>query len=926
MIHTITAFNHSKTKVLGSLTFNYHREGIIQHVAKIDVKGSDGRQASLSMAYLDITESGEHLKNIVSAFQPGKPPLYYGHDIARKMPDYQKKRLKRVEGPGGRKLVTEFDKHTGKVSAQFAPVGPSGELCPIGRYYFVENCTHVIDAEGNKITYQFDGNKRLSAILLYEKETLFRVDRFQWDYATGNLLTKTIESPDGTCVWKNTIRYDAHQNPVEESIGDGKQSYVIYRTFSTDGFNLKLSESDSFGRLIKYTYVPGTNLLATEFIYEGPLLRKRNFHFYDDCAVCIKSITDDGSSEQVNDLKHVTFRKIFEIQPRTEMPCLGLPACVMEKTVDAEGHEILLGKVVYAYTAFGKVLREDHYDSRNIFKYAVINAYDEKERFISSIDPEGNETFFQYDANHNLIAQRGPRKDVKKEWIYDLANRPIKETDEEGLSISKRYDKLGRLIAVIDYSGGETLFSYDALGRMLTKIHPDGAKETFTYDILGNITSETDPLGYTTTRTFNFQGKPTNISYPDGSQENFTYRTDGKLISHIDKNGAKKTFSYDVFGNVLLEETFSSEGFLLKTISRTFTPFVKLSETDPCGILTSYTYDFSGKKISETRGHSTTHFYYDTLGRLSKKQIGDSIHITEYDLLNQVIETRLTDTSGILLKKENYSYDALGNKIATITSKGVIETQYNSRKEPLFIKDPLGHLTVFSYDQKKRQKTVAFPNGVTKKTLYDCRGKEVESTTYNPKGAPIQRSTRQFDAVGNLLEHQEDVFEGTVHKKTIQVKKEYGPCHHLLSLTESELKKTSYLYDDKGRLQQTTKPDGTTHHYTYDSLGRLTHFISSDSHLSYLYDPCDRVLSIIDSIAHTSTNRIYDYWGRLSEEKLANGLCLKYAYDAQGRRSSLFLPDGSVAQYAYHGGFLHEVKWKKLVYTYVERDLEGTPL
>src|SRR5262249_39823119 len=136
------------------------------------------------------------------------------------------------------------------------------------------------------------------------------------------------------------------------------------------------TESDREGKLICYQYLPKTNLLTSEFFYEGNTIRKRTFHTYDDCACCIQTIVDDGSSTKPDDLTNVTCRKITEIKPKQSTPCYGLPEIVEEKTIDASGKEILLKKVAYTYTPFGKVLTEKHYDSEGTHHYTITNIYD----------------------------------------------------------------------------------------------------------------------------------------------------------------------------------------------------------------------------------------------------------------------------------------------------------------------------------------------------------------------------------------------------------------------------------------------------------------------------------------------------------------------------------------------------------------------
>lgn len=930
LLSSITAYNATKSKILGFIKFKYRKEGKYD-ICAVEVTGSDNRQATF--AY-----DRKHVENnviwyLASVTTPNQPPISYRHhkdfhpSKHRKVHPAEEKCIESVSRPDGRVLSTDYCKDILRVTAQHAPIGSNGEICPVARYNhaYKENKTEVLDAENNKTTYRYDANNRIIAVEIYEKEKIYRIDKYIWDPNTGNLLKKTTEDAFGKIVFIETYQYDQNQNVIVEAIGDGKEFYQIYRTYSNDGFNLKLSEKDDFGKHILYSYVPGTNLLSSEFTLENQKIRKRVFHFYDDCAICIKTIIDDGEKENPYDLTSVTFRKIQTVKPRYELPCFGLPEVVEEKTIDPAGNEILLSKTLYFYTAFGKISKEEHYDSQNVYRFSIHNTYDDRERLVSTTDAMGQKMTFSYDANNNLLSATAPQGKYKK-WNYDKANRPIAETDDLNLTQLRRYDKLSRIIASIDESGFETTYDYDSLGRVTAIHHPDRTVEKKTYDVLGNLIKEIDAKGYETKKTYHFSRQVASIFYPDGSQEFFTYRPDGKLLSTIDKSGATHLFTYDPLGNPVSEKILASSGEVLKKKEATFSCFCKLSNTDPEGIITTYTYDFAGRKTSEKLASKTTYFSYDTLGRLTKTQIGDTIYCTEYDLVNRPIEKRIEDLSTRLYQKENYAYDQWGNKTHVITSKGTSETLYNSRGEPIQYKDPLGHLTTFSYHYTHGlTKTITTPKGTQKVQIFDSRKREIETYTKNIHGEIIQKTTRRFDEIGNPIETTEHLFEGTLFKKTITHTRTYGPCHQLTSLLEAGQKKTAYFYDEKGRLKTLLKPDNTSLEHIYDELGRLTRYYSSDFDYHYTYDRCDRPLLVTDTFTSTTTQRNYDAFGNVTQETLANGLTLSHTYDTQGRRIASCFPDQTTVSYTYQADRLFKITRKNQTYTYLERDLEGNP-
>ena len=225
--------------------------------------------------------------------------------------------------------------------------------------------TQVMDAEGHRTDYHFDSNKRLQIVSTPTKLPSLPIRPYGVGSRQRQPFTQNHQRRSRHPSPHHRIRYDTNHNPIEEKIGIGKEWRTISSTYSEDGLNLKLSETDQEGKLTRYQYIPTTNLLTSELTYEKDHIRTRIFHTYDDCAVCTKTIIDDGNTEDPHNLSGVTYRKITEIIPKQTTPCFGLPEVLLEKTINASGQEILLKKVIYTYTPFGKVLKEDHYDANN---------------------------------------------------------------------------------------------------------------------------------------------------------------------------------------------------------------------------------------------------------------------------------------------------------------------------------------------------------------------------------------------------------------------------------------------------------------------------------------------------------------------------------------------------------------------------------
>lgn len=455
LLTSITAYNSLKTKVLGKITFdhksqNYRRTGLV-------ITGSDQRESLYKYERL------LKINYLAQVKTPNQPEINYRHQ--EYSTDVQNK-IEYINRGSNQFFITKYDK-SGRVQKQLAPVGPDNEMVAIALYDYGPNFTKVTDAEGNYTIYRYDANYKILAIEIYEKNALYSIEKYNWDEKTGNLKEKILEDSNGKMAFKEEFKYDTNHNLILETKSDHDGSYTLYSLYSDDGFNLKIRQWDDFGKKIEYTYVPHTNLLKSETIYNGSVICKKTINDYDDAAILIKSEIDDGSG----------FIKSIEIEPKYSLPCFGLPETVSEKV-----NNHLVSKIVYSYTSFGKVATESHYDNKGEFCYQIVNDYDDRERLKWTKDALGNTTVFKYDEYNNLKSQLGPKADYFKEWDYDSACRPILEKIE-GLTSQMSYDKLGRLASIKDESGFETKYKYDALGRVVETIHPDASTKKKTYDL-----------------------------------------------------------------------------------------------------------------------------------------------------------------------------------------------------------------------------------------------------------------------------------------------------------------------------------------------------------------------------------------------------------------------------------------------------------
>lgn len=736
------------------------------------------------------------------------------------------------------------------------------------------------DPYGNVIERQFDeeGN------ILLEKGPDTHVER-HYTYDFAHRLIKTEERYNDGKILSTRHHYN-HLNQKTESI-DHQEQRISY-------------EYDDFGRLTKTTY-PAVDYLGTptnpytlnEYDTLGNVVRtidKRGIEHLQKYTVrgdVCETILPDGHSE-----KHY-----YTLSGK------------LKQTVKADGSSIQ-----YTYDRMGNILSEVTYDSENNLLCETKRVWKNK-RLIAEYRPNGNATFYQYDALGRTIQEAcGNHKHV-----YEYSSRGYLSVEKEydGDSLiqmrQREHDYIGRIIEEKQFDGDGQLqshqkFAYDCAGRKIaTCVLNDHAESfcTFTeYDARGRVVKVTDPEGAITRNEY--------VDIFDGISNGWievTVTTDPTgCVTYDRKDSAGRlvdTHMRDIFAALIQHKTLHYDlgGNLLQTKDS-----LLFEEKEENIQVRQWAYDPNGRMIEEiahvgTPQQITTQHSYDCMGRKTKLVRPDGIILFwEYDSKGRV--AREYDSNQTF--DHHYTYDIMDHPIVLHDplQKWTIERTYNDEEQLIQEKFAPDLALNFTYDSLDRPISVTYHDGSSVRYIYQGLCHQ-ETVRYDAQQQERYRhKVQKRDLAGRVLELS---LSGNAQPIAFS----YDCKGRMTSLDHPHLK-GKFTYSQKGTLQAAEYDDAFGHEekqFTYNTQNQLIHESGANT---YAYDNLGNRRHV-NGTAYTlcqNTNRIleiegrkftyddsgnllsdgirtygYDSLDRLTEVKKENSLW-KYTYDAFHRRIS----------------------------------------
>jgi RHS repeat-associated protein len=573
-------------------------------------------------------------------------------------------------------------------------------------------------------------------------------------------------------------------------------------------------------------------------------------------------------------------------------------------------------------------------------------------RITQIADARGNRQSYAYDSEGRLTQHLDPQNQTTSFEYAGVSHLVTRVMNAGGCeAIRQEFDLSGRLSARVDSAGRRTEYSYDLGARRQTKLLPGGITTVETYDADGNVVSFTDGEGNTIQYGYDANGRRVLTTMPSGRRIVRTHDANGNplteedgpnggpflvtsyqwtadnLLSRLTRpNGEYQTFSYNALGNLVSSQTFSAADVLAEE--------------------RSFTYDASGRLLSENSERGVFQYSYDAAGNL----------------------VRITDGA---LRAKNFAYDATGNIATVYNGAGqrydrtwdayglpgnaliggaVARTQtWNAFGLPASVGNALGHNFLFAYSCSGELSQVTDPQGGL--TQYDRNGlgRIVEmrdalsrATTYaydrnglntlrtSPAG-DIASKTWNSDGLMTGFNHGNGAVAITYDayaRKATEVSSDRtdtftndgrgrissivstgnaagtmsfvrNAANRLTSVTDRFNHTIGYTYDNLGRRASMTAADGTVTDYTYDAGGKIARIATGADWAEYSYDTSGRRSGLLYS------NGVRAAYAWDARDKLTSLIWYSptntvirswaYSYDPAGRRTGAVLNDGSIA-------------------------------
>ncbi len=723
----------------------------------------------------------------------------------------------------------------------------AGNITTRYEYDDKERVTAIIAADGSRSEMQYHEGRVVATIDPLGRRTQYAYDpegrqnaqadpaggTTQWRYsALGQI--DGLQTPDGAITW---FHHDAAGNRTAIVDPTGRET-----TFDFDGLNRLVSTTDNGGNSTDYSYDAAGNRVGLndgvgQYAWE-----------YDSRNQLIASVDPEGGrTTWIRDERGLVTTQIdtrggethFEYNGRRLVTQIVHPDGGIE-VMDYDG----AGQQTLAITGAG---RQTQFEYQN-------------GQLVTSIDPNGAETTFGYDALGRLTSVADPSGRAHTSQ-FDAAGQLVSETDRNGETTSYTYDLLGNRTSITDPLGHVQTFEYDALSRLVGTVRGVQSAEQV-YDPASRLIARIDGEGNRTSYIYNSAGRLMTRVGPTGSQFQYAYKANGQIAATMNALGEIRRFRYDRASNLtgVMEANGEITDIFVDDAGQV------VGRRPAAGLSTYYAYDSMGRHAGTKSplGHIVWFWYDDDGLLLGQRDPNQNVVRYGYNARGELAGILWPDDS-----VEYFDYDEVGSMTGWLQRSGTIVSYGYDAEQRLVSsrvggdeiqieRDPLGRpLTVTS---ETSQVTSQWTHG----DLLVEESTDGETVGY------------QYDRSGRITEVD---IAGTAFGR------ELDAAGRLSVLRMGDTVLLSIDRDALGRTSTVSYANGRQTHYAYDELGRIVEIDTPGIRtLSYSYDQRGNMLFESDSSAGI-THFGYDDDDRLIRAEYGGGAVERFEYDPAGNRT-----------------------------------------
>ncbi|WP_159675017.1 hypothetical protein, partial [Andreprevotia sp. IGB-42] len=560
-------------------------------------------------------------------------------------------------------------------------------------------------------------------------------------------------------------------------------------------------------------------------------------------------------------------------------------------------------------------------------------SYDAAGRVLTQTDAAGVQTRYVYDAR-GLVMDRiqadGTTDTVTTHYDYDTAGRLIRESSAYGTAdvgvTEYTLDALGNRVAILD-PRNYALFTSDApwaIAERTARGLPANANQiggyapiraalsvTQRFDKLGRLTGITNQLSSQTQIDYDAFGNVVRLVDLNGKATYKNYDAKGQLTQSIDSSRFLTTYSYDAFGNMVGKRVYVNGvmGALNTGVAVQIYPAggngtlaAAYTSANSADFVFADQYDARNLRVASaaidvmqadgTKRNFTDTISYNAFGQqATATNRANGTNTYRYDRNGQLLEEALPVWSAGQQVKNQYEYDAFGNRIRTIEAAGLQEQR----------------ITEFTYDKVGRQVAklgqaanvyvsgdVQIVARSLERTFYDKRGNVTETQIgLQDANAPGQivdpnRTLNFYDKANRVI--SQVTAEGVVTQR------HYAAGGQVIDTTTYATRLAS-LPAQGSTVPPTVTVDSKNDRalfYTYDVVGRM----ATERSTSVVYSSMSGSTFQLNTGA-LQTTKYYDAVGNVIEEIDRRGNSILHFYDGEGRQIGVVDQEGYVTTWQY---------------------------